>query len=181
MIQRTFQNIPEGKLSEPDQQSFLISLGWLTGTTWEDLLRSKRVLIVAEAGAGKTYECRRQKQRLWESGEPAFFIEMAALATGDLRSLLDDDEEERLDGWLSSQSDIATVFLDSIDELNLTRGSFEQALKHLKKALSSQLRRARIVITTRPIPFDNSLCAVSCPFLRHFRRSRVKKPSRRSQ
>ena len=154
MIERTFQNIPEGKLSEADQQSFLVSLGWSRGTTWEDLLRSRRVLMISEAGAGKTYECREQAQCLWDAGEPAFLVELAALAAGDLRSLLDDEEEARLDSWLSSQSDVATFFLDSIDELKLTFGSFERALKRLKKGIGGHLNRARIVITTRPIPFD---------------------------
>ena len=157
MIERTFQNIPEGKLSEADQQSFLVSLGWSRGTTWEDLLRSRRVLMISEAGAGKTYECRGQARRMWDAGEPAFFVELAALAAGDLRSPLDDEEEVRLDVWLSSQSDVATFFLDSIDELKLSLGSFEQALKRLKKGIGSQLGRARIVITTRPIPFDEQL------------------------
>ena len=110
MIERTFQNIPEGKLSEADQQSFLVSLGWSRGMTWEDLLSSKRVLMVSEAGAGKTYECRERAQRLWDAGEPTFFVELARLAEEDLRNLLDHDEEARLDAWLSSQSDIATFF-----------------------------------------------------------------------
>ena len=157
MIERTFQDIQEGQLIDADRQSFLVGLGWSTGTTWEDLLRSKRVLIVGEAGTGKTYECRSQAKRLRESGQPAFFIEMAALATGDLRSLLDDEEEASLDMWLSSQSDVATFFLDSIDELKLTLGSFEQALKRLKKGIRSQLGGARIVTTTRPIPVDERL------------------------
>ena len=113
--------------------------------------------MISEAGAGKTYECREQAQRLWDAGEPAFFVELAGLAAGDLRSLLDDDEEARLDAWLSSQSDIATFFLDSIDELRLSLGSFELALKRLKKAIGSKLRQSRIVITTRPIPFDEQV------------------------
>ncbi len=113
--------------------------------------------MISEAGAGKTYECREQAQQLWDAGEPAFFVELTGLATGDLRSLLDDDEERRLNAWLASQSDVATFFLDSIDELKLTRGSFEQALKHLKRGIGSQLGRARIVITSRPIPFDEEL------------------------
>ena len=45
MIERTFQIIPDGKIGEADQQSFLVSLGWSRGTTWDDLLRSRRVLI----------------------------------------------------------------------------------------------------------------------------------------
>ena len=157
MIERTFQNIPEGKLSEADQQSFLVSLGWSRGTTWQDLLRSMRVLMISEAGAGKTYECREQAQRLWDAGEPAFFVELSGLATGGLRSLLYLDEVARLDDWLSSQSDVATFFLDSIDELKLTRGSFEQALKLFKRGIEGQLGRARIVITTRPTAFDEKL------------------------
>ncbi len=157
MIERTFQNIPNEKISEADQQSLLASLGWARGSTWDDLLQSKRVLIISEAGAGKTYECRTQTRRLRSAGEPAFFVELAALATGELRSLLDADEEARLNAWLASQSEVATFFLDSIDELKLTLGSFERALKRLKKCIGNQLHRARIVITTRPTPFDEQL------------------------
>lgn len=154
---RTFKRIPDGKTSDADQQSFLVGLGWSRGCTWDDLLLSKRVLIISEAGAGKTYECRKQSERLWAAGEPAFFIELAALATEELRSLLDADEEARLDDWRASQSEVATFFLDSIDELKLSLGSFERALKRLKKSIGGQLHRARIVITTRPIPFDEQL------------------------
>ncbi|MGP5018708.1 hypothetical protein ACTXK7_14210 [Vreelandella alkaliphila] len=157
MIKRTFKNIPDGKITEADQQSFLVGLGWARGVTWDELLHSKRVLIISEAGAGKTYECRKQSESLRAAGEPAFFVELAALATEDLRSLLDADEEARLDAWLASQSEVATFFLDSIDELKLTMGSFERALKRLKKCIGGQLHRVRVVITTRPIPFDEQL------------------------
>lgn len=109
MIERTFQNIREKDLSDADQQSFLVSLGWSKGATWEDLLRSKRVLMISEAGAGKTYECREQANRLWAAGEAAFFVELATLASTDLRNTLDDEEEARLDAWISSQSDVATT------------------------------------------------------------------------
>ena len=157
MIERTFQNIPEGKLSEADQQSFLVNLGWSGGTTWQDLLRSRRVLMISEAGAGKTYECREQARYLWNAGEPAFFVELAGLGVGGLRGLLDQEEEARLDAWLSSQSEVATFFLDSIDELRLSLGSFEMALKRLKKVIGSNLGRSQIVVTTRPVPFDEQL------------------------
>lgn len=157
MIKRTFKDIPDGKITEADQQSFLVGLGWARGVTWNDLLHSKRVLIISEAGAGKTYECRKQSERLWAAGEPAFFVELAALATEEFRSLVDADEEARLDAWLASQTEMATFFLDSIDELKLTLGTFERALKRLKKCIGNQLHRARIVITTRPIPFDEQL------------------------
>lgn len=157
MIERIFQNISDENISEADQQSFLVSLGWNRGSAWDDLLRSQRVLMISEAGAGKTYECRRQAERLWSAGEPAYFVELAALATEEFRNLLDTEEEQRLEAWLASQSEVATFFLDSIDELKLNMGSFERALKRLKKCIGSQLHRARIVITTRPIAFDGQL------------------------
>ena len=157
VIDRSFRNIPEGKLDEADQQAFLISLGWTNAPGWDDLLQSKRILIISEAGAGKTYECRTQRKRLWDAGEPAFVLELATLATSDVRAMLDHDEEVRLNAWITSQSDVATFFLDSIDELKLSLGSFEQALKRFSKAIAGQLARARIVITTRPVPFDEQL------------------------
>lgn len=157
VVERSFRDISEGKLDEASEQSFLVSLGWSNASGWDELLRSKRILIISEAGAGKTYECRAQRQRLWDAGEPAFVLELASLAASDVRIMLDHEEEKRLDAWLTSQSDVATFFLDSIDELKLSLGSFEQALKRLNRAIAGQLARARIVITTRPVPFDGQL------------------------
>ncbi|MAK91876.1 MAG: hypothetical protein CMI13_11655, partial [Oleibacter sp.] len=157
MIDRLFRDISEENIDKADQQSFLVDLGWARGSTWDALLQSKRVLIVSEAGAGKTYECRKQSECLRAAGEPSFFVQLAELAKEDLRSLLDVEEEALLDDWLASQSDVATFFLDSIDELKLTQGSFERALKRLAKFIGGQLNRVRIVITTRPAPFDEQL------------------------
>ncbi len=156
-IERTFQNISEDSLDKADQQSYLVSLGWSKATGWQDLLRSKRILIISEAGAGKTYECKSQCKRLWDAGEPSFYLDLAELAKSDLRNMLKLEKETRLDAWLASQSDVATFFLDSYDELKLSCGSFEHALIKLEKCCAGQLGRMRIVITTRPIPFDEQI------------------------
>lgn len=110
MIDRLFRDISEENIDKADQQSFLVDLGWARGSTWDALLQSKRVLIVSEAGAGKTYECRKQSECLRAAGEPSFFVQLAELAKEDLRSLLDVEEEALLDDWLASQSDVATFF-----------------------------------------------------------------------
>ena len=47
------------------------SLGWPSGTTWQDLLHSRRVLMISEAGAGKTHECSEKARFLRCAGEPA--------------------------------------------------------------------------------------------------------------
>ena len=163
MIERTFQNVPKEDIEKADDYGFLVDLGWFGGTTWQDLLCSKRVLIISEAGAGKTYECQAQCTLLRDRGEPAFFVELASLASQPLRDLLDNDEAAQLDAWRVSQSDMATFFLDSIDELTLSVGSFRQALKNLKNAVDGKLGQTRIVITTRPIPIDEKLVLEMLP------------------
>ena len=157
MIERTFQDIPDGKIQDADQHEFLASFGLSKRIVWNDLLRSKRILIVSEAGAGKTYECQSQSQRLSRAGAPAFFVELSSLATVDLKDLFDCEEGARLDSWLASPDEEATFFLDSIDELKLTQHSFKLALTRFKKGIKDQLHRVRIVITTRPILFDENL------------------------
>lgn len=163
MIERTFQDIPEDQLFNADKQHFLIQMGWSDGTTWKELLRSKRVLLISEAGAGKTYECREQACRLATAGEAAFFVELASLASTDLRELLSFEDVARLELWLASQAEVATFFLDSYDELQLTRGSFELALNRFVKGIHNELSRVRVVVTTRPIPFDAGLVRSKLP------------------
>ncbi len=130
---------------------------------WPDLLKSDRVLIISQAGSGKTYECETQQRRLWAEGEPAFMLELADLAAHNLEDQLSPEEEQRLQQWRLSQADVATFFLDSIDELKLTQGSFRTALKRLAKAIGGQLARARVVITSRPVPFERELLGALLP------------------
>jgi hypothetical protein len=156
-IKRTFQDIPSEDIKKADQPSYLSTLARIRDTDWEDLLQSKRILIISEAGSGKTYECQEQQKALWKNGEPAFFLELSELAKCKLSEMLVGEEEKRLQGWIDSQFDIATFFLDSIDELKISQGSFRRALVNLRKGIADQLGRARIVITTRPTTFDINL------------------------
>lgn len=156
-VQRTFRDLSQEEVADVERASMLARMGWSGTFGWDRLLESRRVLMIAEAGAGKTYECRTQRQALWDRGESAFYLDLAQLATNNLRDLLSADEEARLEAWLAAQSDVATFFLDSIDELKLTLGSFETALKRLNKAVAGQLGRVRIVISTRPIAVDQQL------------------------
>jgi hypothetical protein len=156
-IARTFRDLSDKEIAEAESASLLAAWGRSHGFGWDGLLASRRILIVSEAGVGKTYECQRCQQRLWANGEPAFFIELATLADNDLFNLLSVEELERFNEWLRAQSDTATFFLDSIDELKISQKSFAQALKRLGRALAGNLNRARTVITTRPIPVDRQL------------------------
>lgn len=162
-IKRSFCDLSDAEVADIDKASLVARAGWSGSFGWDEVLRSQRILIVSEAGAGKTYECRAQQERLWNAGQPAFFLDLATLATSSVRDMLSQKEEQRLDEWLRSQSEIATFFLDSIDELKLTLGKFDQALKRLNKSLAGQLGRARVVITTRPVAVDLALIEQHLP------------------
>ncbi|NEI65900.1 ATP-binding protein [Rhizobium leguminosarum] len=164
-VVRTFGDIAADSIDDrTDIARLMEGLGRSKSATWEDILQSPRILLISEAGTGKTHECKEQIKRLRDAGELAFFLELSQLASSpDLKSLLDYEEEALLAQWVSSQSDIATFFLDSIDELKLTLNSFETALKRFGKGIEGQLARARIVVTTRPVPFDGALVRTHLP------------------
>ncbi|MDP1698288.1 MAG: hypothetical protein Q8L45_10995 [Xanthomonadaceae bacterium] len=162
-LRRTFVDLTDEMLKHVEQTSMLVAMGWSGAFGWEELLKSWRTVLISEAGSGKTHECRAEQLRLWDAGEPAFYIELAELAKVGLERLLDTRETERLAAWRVSQSDIATFFLDSIDELELTRGSFRTALTQFANAVAGQLHRVRVVITSRPIPFDQHLIRTKLP------------------
>jgi hypothetical protein len=162
-ISRTFHDLSDKDIANAKNVEVFARWSMVQGFGWDSLLTARRILIVSEAGVGKTYECRAFQQRLWANGEPAFFLELATLADEEPLDMFSAEERDRLDAWLKAQSEVATFFLDSIDELKISQKSFEQALKRLGRALAGNLNRARIVITTRPIPVDQELIARHLP------------------
>jgi hypothetical protein len=120
--------------------------GWVD---WAALLAHRRVVILAEASAGKTWELKAQAERLNDEGDTGFFVRIDDLAEGRLEDALDPDHEERFERWRREGNGEAWFFLDSVDEARLNRKSFEGALRRVAKDLGASLARARIVISCR--------------------------------
>ncbi|MEG3170565.1 hypothetical protein U1737_20505 [Sphingomonas sp. LB3N6] len=112
---------------------------------------------MSEAQSGKTYECKAQQDLLWKQGEPAFYVELASVAAQPWGHLRSPAEDERLEAWKRTDSQIATIFLDSVDELNLTQGKFRTALRNVANDLEGHMGRIRVVLTSRPLPVDRDL------------------------
>ena len=110
-IERTFRDLSDAEAVDIDKASRLARMEWSGRLGWDDILQSRRVLIVSEAGTGKTFECRRQQEILWNAGEPAYFLDLATLSGSSVRDMLTGDEERRLDTWLRSQSEVATFLI----------------------------------------------------------------------
>ena len=117
---------------------------------WPDLLDYSRVILLAEAGAGKTVEMREQAKRLVEDGKFAFFVALESLDREPVGDCLSPEEEGRFEAWKENPEALAWFFLDAVDELKLTQGKLDRALRRLSRDLNGHLHRTRIIISCRP-------------------------------
>lgn len=147
-LNRTF--LPVGEESDYDPDSFRYHSAYgMKADGWPELLKHKRVVILAKAGAGKTAELREAARKLRGEGETAFFFRIEELAESDLRDAFDEGSLDELTSW---QQTVAPgwFFLDSVDEARLVDAlGFERALKRLAHALENSLDRSHIFISSR--------------------------------
>ncbi len=85
-VVRSFFDLPDEKVESMEAAEFLADFPSGRKIDWATLLVSDRVLIVSEAGMGKTFECRRMRDSLWDDGHAAFFVELSALASHSLEA-----------------------------------------------------------------------------------------------
>lgn len=156
-IARSFFDLSEKDLEEAEQIASIRRAGFGRSAGWDDVLQSRLIILMSEAQSGKTYECKAQSAALWAAGDAAFYVELASVATQAWRDLRSPEESERLERWRRNDAETATIFLDSVDELALTQGSFRAALRNVANDLAGVMRRVRIILTSRPLPVDRTL------------------------
>lgn len=151
VIQRKFQEISESRISAeiPEEYDFGIPMV-AAALTWNDLRAIPLVVLVAPAGAGKTYECQQQNDQLRQRGYFSFFINLVDLSEGTLEKVFTFAEADSLEHWKQSD-DIAFFFLDSVDELSLTLTRLRWVLKEILRVFGTAVGRAHFVVTTRPV------------------------------
>lgn len=115
---------------------------------WHENEDEFRVLIIADPGAGKTFEAQTRARRIKERGRHAFFIRIEKIdATFDQSFEVGTAAE--FAAWLAS-ADEAWFFLDSVDEAQLeTPRALEDAVRIFGAKIYAALDRARIFITSR--------------------------------
>ena len=149
-VQRRFLELTESELKDSEQLVSWSETEFGPDVGWTDLLQHARIVLLAEAGAGKTIEMREQASRLAEDGRFAFFIPLEALDRKPVVDLLSPPEEARFGRWKANRREPAWFFLDAVDELKLTEGKLDQALNRLAKDIDGHLARARVVVSCRP-------------------------------
>jgi hypothetical protein len=146
-LNRLFNEIPTSLSDEKDLSDFY-SLGTINGDTWDGLLNKDRIIILAEAGSGKTVEIREQAKKLSSEKKCSFFIKIE-----DIKDSFEDAFEfgdiSQFDTWLSGQ-EYGYFFLDSVDEAKIANEKdFQKALRCFSKKINKGINRAKIFITSR--------------------------------
>lgn len=115
---------------------------------WSDLIKEYRVVILSEAGSGKTAEIRNVTSVLRKQGKPAFFLRLEHIPK-DFEAAFELGTYEDFKEWLAT-GDEGWLLLDSVDEARLrSPGDFELAICKLSREIRTAKDRAHIVITGR--------------------------------
>ena len=147
-LDRTFLEVPDAADGVEPEQMLRVARALNRGQSWSQLLEHPYVVVLGEAGTGKSTEFERQADELTTSGQWAFFAEINDLAGLGLGDSIESDDEERLKAWWSTDKP-AFLFLDSLDEAKLQKNTLRQALRRLVKELRSEWARVRLVISCR--------------------------------
>ena len=149
-LQRRFREFTDSELEHIDVLVSWSGSEFGPDISWSKLLEYTRVILLAEAGAGKTAEMQEQADRLTGEDRFAFFLPLESLDRGPVADILSVAKEERLGQWRANGEEAAWFFLDSVDELKLTQGKLDRALNRLARAIDGHLDRARVIISCRP-------------------------------
>ena len=115
---------------------------------WIDLLAKRRVVILAEAGSGKTAELVEQARLQTAACKFAFYATVQDVGRDGLESALRPADREHLNAWRSS-SEPGWLFIDSIDEAKLDNIRLERALRQIANGIVGGEGRAHIVLSGR--------------------------------
>jgi len=122
------------------------------GLTWERLLNDNDyIVILGEAGTGKTYELFNRDLILKRRKEYSFFCTIENLANEGLSNSLNTSKERKLfNDWINKENEVGYFFLDSLDEAKLHDLTLSHSLRKLKFGLNEEnITRSKIIISCR--------------------------------
>ncbi len=147
-LNRQFIEWHDTEVDELSNPEVLIRFGIHRGMSWDDVLKRRRVVILAEAGSGKTEELKSQARRLASNGEFAFYTTVQDVAREGLANAITSEDRAKLRAWQGSGQP-AWFLIDAVDEAKLDGIRLEQALRNIADAIGNLERRAHIVLSSR--------------------------------
>ncbi|WAB89922.1 MULTISPECIES: NACHT domain-containing NTPase [Pseudomonas] len=165
-LDRTFHELAI-EPSEGDDVDLPLQFGKRETLRWPSLLDEYRVILLSEAGSGKTEEIRNTARALRKDGEHAFFVRIEHVSQ-DFEDAFEEGSLEEFNAWAASGEE-GWLLLDSVDEARLRDPKdFERAIRKLGRLLSPVLQHAHIVITGRTTAWrartDLLLCRAAFPY-----------------
>ena len=135
--------------SDSDERQIQAVLGFGSLATWEQIDEGYRSVILAEAGAGKTFEMKARATHVEANGQLAFFIRIEDIEE-DFVDAFEVGDAETFEQWLGGHAD-AWFYLDSIDEARLENPrTFEKAIRRFSRAIKDAQHRAHVCVSSRP-------------------------------
>ncbi|MEF9439089.1 hypothetical protein OWT26_01935 [Burkholderia sp. 1A5] len=115
---------------------------------WSELIAKRRVVILAEAGSGKTVELSEQARQQTAAGRFAVYATVQDVGRDGLDKALRPADRQRLNDWRNS-NEPGWFFIDSIDEAKLDNIRLERALRQIAEGIAGGESRAHIVLSGR--------------------------------
>jgi hypothetical protein len=166
-LDRTFHELSKNSSENDDID---INLPFYVGDHlhWQDLIQEYRLVILSEAGSGKTAEIRNIAHKLRTKGKPAFFLRLENISRDFEDASFDVGTYEAFKKWLASNEE-GWLLLDSVDESRLRDPrDFELAIRKLSKRIEAAMDRTHVFITSRAPAWrpktDLAYCTTYLPF-----------------
>lgn len=134
---------------DPAEAETRFLMGRLNGSLdWPMLLEKHRVVILAEAGSGKSEELTARADLQRNAGNYAFYTTVQEVARDGLPPCLNAEDRKQFEAWKASQSP-AWIFVDSVDEAKLDNIRLETAFRKLADGIEGAAMRAHVVLSGR--------------------------------
>ena len=166
-LHRTFHELSKDSTGSDGMDS-----SWMPGLSmslrWPDLINEYRLIILSEAGSGKTAEIHNIAHTLRKQNKQAFFLRLEHIL-GNFEVAFETGNYEDFREWLNSEEE-GWVLMDSVDEARLRHpGDFELAIRKLSRQIRTAYNRTHIVITGRITAWrpktDLDHCATRLPYV----------------
>jgi hypothetical protein len=145
-LNRRFVPWTDRDSGDPEVMSHLLAFN--NALTWEGLLAKHRVVVLAEAGSGKSTELAEQARLSEKAGRYTFFATVQSVGRQGLSGALGRSKSRKLEEWRTSDEP-AWFFLDSVDEAKANDVRLDDALKEIADGIEGVASRTHIVLSGR--------------------------------
>ena len=145
-LDRQFVECRDDEQSDPD---LIARYGRTDGTlAWPDLLSRRRVVLLAEAGSGKTTEMSARAREQARARHHAFYATVEDVGLKGLEAALRPADRAALAAWHSSDKE-GWLFIDSVDEAKQSGVKLRAALRGVAGGIAGAERRAHVILSGR--------------------------------